>query len=88
MDSIPNMFSKCKVQFFSSMLLLHYFIVSSNVVQCSGSKASQQMMRHKSLRVDHSGRIPMCVEGSPGLPQKAENTHVSTNTHCEFVQIL
>lgn len=72
----PIYFPNAKYTFFPSMLLSHYFIVSSNVVQCSGSKASRQMIQHKSLR-DHSGRIPLCVEGS----HRKQKTHTSARTH-------
>lgn len=54
----------------------------------SGSLTNQQMIRYKSLHVDHSRRIPLCVEANPGQPQK---TYTSAWTHtvilCRFLNI-
>lgn len=79
--------SQClfQMQSTSFILLSHSFIVSSNGSNFLDLKTSRQMIRHKSLHVDHSGQIHLCVEGNPGQAQKTENTHVGSYI---VVQIL
>lgn len=82
--------SQCLFQMQSTAFisLSHSFIVSSNGSTFLDLKTSQQMIRHKSLHVDHSGQIRLCVKGIQDNHRK-QKTHTPAATCAAIVvQIL